>query len=488
MRKWWPLVAICLGTFMFLLDTTVLNVALPDIGADFSAPLSGLQWVMNVYTLVLAVLMLPFGSLADRVGPRTVYVAGLAVFAVASLGCALAPGTGVLVAARAVQGVGGAALSVATFALVVAVYRGPDLGRAMGVFGAFTGLGAAVGPMVGGVLTEWLSWRAAFYLNIPLALATLALTLRVLPARDRTPGVRRDAPRVDLPGTAAFALCAGSLTYALTTAGDDGLTPVAYAALALAALALALFVRLELRSPHPLLDVRLFRRRAFAAVMLCVLASSAAFAALLFTSVWLQSGLGLGPVRAGLALMPLALACFVASLVSGRALHGRSPRAVVGTGLLLSGVGCALQSGLDAGSSAGSLALGLAVTGAGVGLMTPAMAGAVFAAVPAERGGMAAGAMTTFRQLGPTLGVAAFGVLFRTGGADAGAGGAGASMAAGLSRVFLGAAGVGLAGAVLAFAFVRTSGATPERAEPRKRGLRGPGARRLPDGAAGVDS
>lgn len=441
MRPWWPLVAICLGTFLFLLDTTVLNVALPALGTDLHAPLSGLQWVVNIYTLALAVLMLPFGSVADRFGARNVYVAGLTVFALASLGCALAPDTGLLIASRAVQGVGGAAMSVSAFALIGAVYRGPDRGNAMGVFGAVTGLGAAVGPMLGGVLTQYLSWRAAFLLNLPLVAGTVALTLRVL-ANDRRPR----GHRIDLPGTAAFAVCTGALVHGLTRAGEDGWTPTVYASIALAAAALVVFVVLECRCAHPMLDVRLFGRASFAAVMVCVLASSAAFAALLFTSVWLQSGLGLGPVRAGAALMPLALASFATSLIAGRTLHGTSPRLVVGTGLLLSGIGCALQSGLDATSTAGSAALGLAVTGIGIGLMGPAMAGAVFAAVPADRGGMAAGTMTTFRQLGPTLGIAVFGVLFRTG--------SGAAPAEGLNRVYVAAAAAGLIGAALAYVFV----------------------------------
>ncbi|MFF3763752.1 MFS transporter [Streptomyces sp. NPDC001922] len=448
MRTWWPLVAICLGTFMFLLDTTVLNVALPDIGTDLNAPLSGLQWVLNIYTLALAVLTLPFGSLADRFGARNVYVAGLTVFALASLTCALAPNTGLLIASRAVQGIGGAAMSVSTFALIGAVYRGPDRAQAMGVFGAVTGLGAAVGPMLGGVLTECLSWRAAFFLNLPLVAGTVALTLRVL-GNDRRP----EAHRIDLPGTAVFALCTGALVYGLTRAGEDGWTPTVYALIALAAAALVLFVVVERRCVQPMLDVRLFGRASFAAVMVCVLASAAAFAALLFTSVWLQSDLGLGPVRAGLALMPLALASFATSLIAGRTLHGTSPRLIVGTGLLLSGIGCALQSGLDAHSTASSVALGLAVTGIGVGMMGPAMAGAVFAAVPAERSGMAAGAMTTFRQLGPTLGIAVFGVLFRTG--------SGAAPVEGLNRVYVAAAAVGVIGAALAYTFVRKPAPVP---------------------------
>ncbi len=441
MRKWWPLVAVCLGTFMFLLDTTVLSVALPDLGEGLSASLPELQWVVNIYTLVLAVLMLTMGSLVDRFGARTVYVAGLVVFGVGSLACGLAPGVGVLIAARGVQGIGGAAIAVTTFALIGSVYRGPDMGRAMGVFGAVTGLAAAAGPMLGGVLTQYLSWRAIFFVNIPFVVVTIALSSRVLVA-GRQPG----AARTDLPGVVAFALCGGSLTYALTRAGDEGWTaPEVVGLLVVSALALAVFVRIELRTAAPLLDVRLFSRGAFAAVMTCVIASTAAFAALVYTSVWLQSGLGLGPVRAGLALMPLALASFATSLITGRTLHGKSPRSILTTGLLLSGIGCALQTGLDAGSSAGSVAAGLAITGVGVGLIGPTMGAAVFAALPPERGGMAAGAMTTFRQLGQTLGVALFGVLFQH---------SGASPANGLNRVLIAATAAGIVGAALAYAFV----------------------------------
>ncbi|GGX42785.1 MFS transporter [Streptomyces noursei] len=459
MRKWWPLVAVCLGTFMFLLDTTVLSVALPGIGEGLSTSLSALQWVANIYTLVLAVLTLTMGALVDRFGARTVYVAGLMVFGIASLVCGSAPNAGVLVTARGVQGIGGAAMAVTTFALIGAFYRGPDMGRAMGVFGAVTGLAAAVGPILGGVLTQYLSWRAVFFLNIPLVAVTVALSLRVLAPVRQSAGTR-----IDLPGMIAFALCAGSLTYAVTSAGEEGWTsPAVLSLLALAALALVVFARVELRSPAPLLDVRLFARTSFSAVMMCVVASTAAFAALVYTSVWLQSGLGLGPVRAGLALMPLALASFATSLISGRRLHGKSPRAILATGLLLSGIGCALQSGLDTGSSAGSLAAGLALTGVGVGLMGPTMGAAVFAALPPERGGMAAGAMTTFRQLGQTLGVAVFGVLFQQ---------SVAALPEALNRVLIAAAAAGIIGSVLACIFVPKPAAA-NASVPARRDLTG---------------
>ncbi|WP_171163372.1 MFS transporter [Streptomyces sp. I05A-00742] len=438
MRKWWPLVAVCLGTFVFLLDTTVLSVALPRIGERLSASPAELEWVVNVYTLVLAVLMLTAGALADRYGARTVYVAGLAVFGLASLACGLAPGAGWLIAGRAAQGVGGAAIGVCTFALL-GVYRGPDFGRAMGVFAAVTALGAAAGPALGGVLTQCLDWRAVFLLNVPLVALTAALALRI-----PGDGARRPAVRVDPAGTVAFALCAGCLTHALTLAGEDGLSsPWVAVLLVTAAVALAVFVRVErARGAAALLDVRLFARASFSAVMGCVVASTAAFATLVYTSMWLQSGPAPGPVRAGLALMPLAVAACVTSLVAGRRLHGRSPRAVLGTGLLLSGLGCALQAGLDAGSTAVSVAAGLAVTGVGVGLTGPVMGAAVLAALPPERAGTAAGAMTTFRQLGQTVGVAAFGVLFRHGAP---------APYAGLDRVLLAAAAVGAVGAALAY-------------------------------------
>ncbi|MEU9020045.1 MFS transporter [Actinomadura sp. NPDC048394] len=436
MRRWTPLAAVCLGSFMFILDTTIVAVALPSVASGLHTSLSGLQWVANVYTLVLAVLMLPAGSFADRYGHRAAYTAGLAIFAAASAGCALAPDAATLIAARAVQGIGGAAMAVTAFSLLGAVYQGPALGTAMGVWGAVSGLGGAAGPMLGGVLTAALGWRAIFLVNLPVTLLTLVLTVKAI-----GPGERAARPAaLDPAGMALFAVCAGALTTALTWAGTDGWgAPPVLAGLGAALAALAAFVALELRRRHPMLDLRLFRDAAFSAVMICVLASSAAFACLIYTSIWLQSAVGLGPVRAGLALMPMALTTFAVSTVSGRRVP---PRTAVTGGLLLSGVGCALQAHLDGGSGASSITLGLVVTGAGVGLMIPAMGAAVMTAAPPERRGMAAGAMTTFRQLGQTLGVAALGVLFQNAPHDT---------AKGLDHVYLAAAVTGLAAAALAF-------------------------------------
>ncbi|QKG21014.1 MFS transporter [Actinomadura verrucosospora] len=440
--------AVCLGSFMFIVDTTIVAVALPSVARGLHTSLSGLQWVANVYTLVLAVLMLPAGSLADRYGHRTAYAAGLLVFAAASAGCALAPDAGALIAARAVQGIGGAAMAVTAFSLLGTVYQGPALGTAMGVWGAVSGLGGAAGPMLGGALTAWLGWRAVFLVNLPITLLTLVLTVKAVPRGERA---ARPAP-LDPAGMALFAACAAALTAALTKAGDRGWdSPEVLAGLAAALAALIAFAALEPRRRHPMLDLRLFRDAAFSAVMVCVLASSAAFACLIYTSVWLQSAAGLGPVRAGLALMPMALTTFAVSTLSGRRVP---PRTAVSGGLLLSGIGCALQAHLDTGSGASSITLGLVVTGAGVGLMIPAMGAAVMTAAPPERRGMAAGAMTTFRQLGQTLGVAALGVLFQQARHDP---------AAGLNHVYLAAALTGLTTAALAFTALKRPASKPSK-------------------------
>ncbi|WP_028921401.1 MFS transporter [Pseudonocardia acaciae] len=446
MRTWWPLVAVCLGSFLFLLDTTVVAVALPDIGRDLSgdvtASLATLEWVPNGYTLVLAVLMLSAGSVADRLGQRRACLGGLGVFGVASLACALAPGTGWLVAARCAQGIGGAALAVTGFALVAAAYQGRRRSTAIGVYFAVNSLAAAVGPIVGGLLTEHLGWRSIFFVNVPVVVLTMAMSAWALPADPARAG--RPA-RLDLPGMALFAVFAAGATFGLTSASEHGwASPATVAALAVAVAALVGFLAVEARRADGVLDVSLLRTAAFASALVACAVWSVVFAALVFTSVWLQAGLGLGPVAAGLAMVPLAGAAFLTSTVAGRALHGRSPRLTVGAGLVLNGVGCALQTGLDADSGPAALTLGLVVTGIGVGLAGPALGSAVLAAAPPHRAGMASGAMSTTRQLGQTLGVAAFGILFQAGDG---------AVTAGLVRVNMVAAALSLLAGLLAVAF-----------------------------------
>lgn len=406
---WWPLTAVCLGAFMLLVQAGLVPVALAGIAADLGGSFASLQWVLDGYALGLAALLLGAGVLGDLVGRRTVYVAGLALFALASVGCGLAPNIATLIAASIVQGAAAAAMFATTMALLSATYQGRQRGVAFGVWGAVNGAAAGLGVLLGGVLTEYVSWRAIFLINPPLAAVTIVLTLAAV-GESRNPHARR----LDWPGLLTFTAAAGTLTYGLIHAGAAGWdSPAALAWLGAGLLALAVFVAVERRSPYPLLDLTLFRSPRFTALMVAALALGiAAFGYVAYTSLWLQSVLHLGATGTGLALLPLSGAAFVTALATGRRLHGVSPRASVGGGMLLIGFGALAQAVVDEGSGWATVLFGLVVTGVGVGLLSPALAGATMAAVPPERAGMASGAMNTFRQLGQALGVAVLGAVF----------------------------------------------------------------------------
>ncbi|MFF6956510.1 MULTISPECIES: DHA2 family efflux MFS transporter permease subunit [unclassified Streptomyces] len=458
MRKWLPLVAICLGAFILLVDVTIVNVALPSMASDLDASFTSLQWVMDIYALALAALLMVAGSLADLFGHRRIYAAGLVVFALASLAAALSPNTAALITARAVQGVGGAAMFATSAALVSATYHGRDRGTAFGVWGAVNGAAAAAGPILGGLLTQGFGWQAIFLVNLPIAVVAVALTLKVLPAG------RRGAGRLDLPGAAAFTLAAASLTYALIRGGEHGWTEsLTLTAFAVAALAVVGFVVAEARSAHPMLDLALLRRASFSGLLGgALLYQAAAFSGLVYLSLWLQNVLGLSPIRGGLALMPLAGASFLAAAVAGRHMHRVAPRLPIAGGLVLIAAGCAvLWLSVHASSGQSALFAGLAVVGVGAGLATPVLVSAAVEAVPPQRAGMAGAAVNTFRQLGMTLGIAVFGAVFTSRLRDTTAGGGSlrAGYASGLDRISLYAAVAALAGAVLVLATLRPAAA-----------------------------
>jgi EmrB/QacA subfamily drug resistance transporter len=409
MRKWLPLVAISLGTFMLLVDVTIVTVALPDMARDLPASLSDLQWVMDIYALALAALLLGSGSLADRVGRKRIYLVGLVVFALASLACAVAPDPGLLIAARAVQGIGGAAMFATTLALLGAAYQGPDRAVAFGIWGAINGAASAIGPVLGGLLTEHLSWRWIFLINLPVSVVAVVMAVRVLvEARDPRAG------RVDVPGMITFGVSAGAVTWALIRGTEAGWTSASTLGLfAVSVVALAAFVLLQHRAEQPMLDLALLRNRSFVGIMLAgAVMTASAFAYLGYTSLWLQSVLNFGPVGAGLALLPLAVAAFVVAGPSGRLLGGVAPRITISAGLALVGIGDLAESLLSADSGRWALLPGLVIAGIGVGIAIPTLSSAALATVPPARAGMASGAVSTFRQLGFAFGIAIFGVLF----------------------------------------------------------------------------
>jgi EmrB/QacA subfamily drug resistance transporter len=461
-------------------------VALPDMARQLHTTFSDLQWVIDLYALVLGALVLTVGSVADRFGRRRLYLIGLVLFAVASLACGLAPNVGLLIAARGVQGVGGAAMFATTIALLNASYQGRDRGTAFGVWGAVAGGSAAVGPVLGGLLTEALSWRWIFFVNLPVSAAAVVLSLAASGA-DRRPATAR----FDLAGVLAFTAGAAATTFGLVRASSVGWAADETIGLIAAGLAaFVVFVLIERRARQPLLQVSLLRRPAFAAVMIAaLLLNAAAFAYLAYSSLWLQTVLGLSPVQAGLAgAAPMSLSAFVVSVAIGRYLHASNPRWIIGGGMALVGAGALLQAGLGPHSGWPHLVPGLIVAGIGVGLATPTLVSSAMSAVPVQSGGMAAGAVNTMRQLGYAFGIAVLGSVFsaRVGHVVAHQGGrpavaqaisggqaqrplaglpAGqrdtldqavhAASAAGLNAAFLLAGALGLAGSLIVLAAVR---------------------------------
>jgi EmrB/QacA subfamily drug resistance transporter len=415
-RKWWTLIAVSVATFMLLLDITVVNVALPSIREDLGASFTDLQWVIDAYALTLAALVLTAGSLADRLGRRRLFGTGLAIFTVASLLCALAPEPTVLNLARALQGVGGAAMFAVSLALIAQEFpAGRERGMAMGVYGATLGVAGALGPLVGGALTDSLGWESIFYLNLPIGAAALVVTyLRLRESRDP------DATRVDWAGVGTFSIALFLLVLALVRGNDEGWgsTPIV-ALLAGAGGVFVAFLAIERRVAEPMLPLGLFRRRAFTGVQLAAFAvSGSMFALFLYLSLYLQNYLGLSPFEAGLRYLPLTLASFFAAPLVIALLSRAPARALMSASLGVIGAGLLLMSGIDAGSEWTTLLGGFLVAGAGVGLLNPVIADVAVSVVPKEQSGMATGINSTFRQVGVAVGIAVWGAIFVGRGAD----------------------------------------------------------------------
>ena len=407
--KWWTLTAVCLGTFMLLIDLTIVNVALPDIQASLGASLSDIQWVVDAYALTLAALLLTAGSLADLYGRRRLYLVGVVVFTGASALCGVAQSSLMLELSRGLQGVGGAIMFSVSLALVANAFRGAERGLAFGVWGALAGVAAAVGPIIGGVLVSGLSWRWIFFVNVPVGAIALVLTmLRVVESRDE------QARRPDWLGFVLFSGALASLIYALIESGRSSFTatPV-LACFAAAAVLIIAFVLVETRSRHPMFDLRLFRVPTFVGGDIAAFGLSfSIFAMLLYVVLYLQNVLEYSALQTGVRLLVLSVGVLVASGVAGRLSEKVPVRALIGPGLVLVGIGLLLMRGLTAASSWTHLVPGLIVAGVGVGLVNPPLASTAVGVVEPRRSGMASGINLTFRQVGLATGVALLGTLF----------------------------------------------------------------------------
>ncbi|MFH8727565.1 MFS transporter [Streptomyces termitum] len=449
----------CLGQFMVLLDNTIVGAALPDMQRRLHTGLTGLQWIVDAYVLLVAMLLLAGGVFADRFGRKRVYLAGVAVFTAASVLCSLAPSVGWLAAGRVLQGIGAAALSPASLALLAAAHPAPrERVRAIGLWAGLSGIGLAAGPVAGGVLTEAFGWPAVFLVNLPIGAALLLVGLRSLD-ESRNPA----APAIDVPGTVLSALGVGALTYGLIEGGARGWTsPVILGSLAAAALLLAAFTAVEARRPAPMLPLGLFRQRLFTVshtamtVVGFALMGSTFFFSQFFVHVQGSSVLG-----AGLRTLPTSLAMVAVSPYAGRLAARYGFRPVVTTGLVLAGLGLLALGAVHAGTGYGNVWWRLAVVGAGFALTLSPLTGAAIQAVGPQEGGLASGVSGATRQIGAVLGVAVLGAVVRARQAD------GASFGAGLDTAFTTAGAVTLATAVLTGLWLTRSAAAPAHpAEP----------------------
>ena len=407
--KWWTLAAVCLGTFMLLLDITIVNVALPDIQTSLQSSFADLQWVVDAYALTLAALLLTAGSLADLFGRRRLYLIGLAVFTGASALCGAARSTLLLELSRGLQGVGGAVMFSVSLALLASAFHGKDRGVAFGVWGAITGVAVAVGPIVGGSLVSGLSWRWIFFVNLPIGALALALTFR------RVQESRNDhARRPDWLGFAVFSAALACLIYALIESGRSSFGDTAVVACFVAAAVLLVgFVVIEARSDHPMFDLRLFRLPTFVGGDVAAFGVSAGiFSVLLYLVLYLQDVLGYSALQTGLRLLVLSGGILLTSGAAGRLTAHVPVRALIGPGLLAVGGGLLLMRGLDASSAWTHLVPGMIVAGIGVGFINPPLASTAVGVVRAERSGMASGINSTFRQVGIATGIALLGTLF----------------------------------------------------------------------------
>lgn len=448
------LIGLSLGYFMVLLDLTIVTVALPGIGADLHAGLSGLQWVTNGYTITFAALLLTAGWLSDRYGGRRVFLAGLVAFGALSGVSAASASLTMLVVLRLLLGAAGALLLPASLAVIANAYADrARRARAVGSWAAITGAALAAGPLVGGVLTDTLGWRTIFLVNVPLALVSLIITLRLAPET-----ARKQRGGLDLTGQIGAVVALGALVYALIEGPERGwAAPAILTAFALAVVAAVVFVVAEARAGDAaMLPLRMFRSGTFSAALLAGLLANFGLSGLLFVlSLFFQESRGYSSLVAGLAFLPLTLPTAFNPVYTGRLVGRIGPRRPATIGFVLMGVGALLQAPFTGGTAVDLAAtlVGLAAFGFGVSFALPSLVAAITGPLPVELAGIGSGALNSARQVGASLGVAVLGVVL----------GLSSSNAAGTRWALLGGGLALLAGAIITGAGLRGPSASGAR-------------------------
>src|SRR6186713_3282019 len=408
-RKWWTLGAVAFGLFMIMLDNTVVFVALSAIQSDLGISTSELEWVVNGYALTFAVLMLTGGKLADLFGRRRIFIIGLAIFTASSLACGLATGATMLIGARVVQGVGSALMNPATLSIITATFPPRQRGTAIGIWVGVSAMALAIGPLVGGILTEQINWSWIFFINVPVGIVAIIVARLVInESRDES-----EEQRLDLPGLLSSGVGLFALTYGLIESNNYGWTsPRILASFAVAVVALVLFVVLEHRQRVPMLDLSLFRNRTFAgANTVMLLVALAMFGVFFFNSLYLQRVLGYSAIETGASFLPMTVLIVLIAPVAGRFSDRIGSRWLMGAGLVCLSASLLSFSRLGVDSSFWEVLPGLILGGIGMSLaMTPTTAAAM-GSVPVDKAGVGSAVLNSMRQVGGSLGIALMGAI-----------------------------------------------------------------------------
>jgi EmrB/QacA subfamily drug resistance transporter len=411
-RKWWTLAAMCFALFMIMLDNTVVNVALPSIQRDLHASISSLEWTVNAYTLTFAVLLVTGGRMGDIFGRRTMFLFGVIVFALSSAFIGFAPNQEVLVAGRAIQGIGAAFMMPGTLSIISDAFPPEERGRAIGTWAGVSGLALAIGPVVGGALTEYVSWRAIFFLNLPVAAGAVAVTLfAARNSRDET--VERS---VDYPGIAALSVGLTALILALIEGNRWGWGSTEIVALfATAVIGLIAFVLIETHRRVPMVDFRFFKSRTFAgANLVAIVISFAMLAQFFFMALYMQNILGFSALEAGVRFLPSTVMIIIIAPIAGRMADKIGPKPLIMAGLSILALSLFLQSQITVDSGYGTLLPAFVLLGIGIALTMSPMSTAAMNAVDVTKAGVASGVLSMGRMVGGSLGVAVTGALFQS--------------------------------------------------------------------------
>ena len=448
-RKWWTLAAVSFGLFMIMLDNTVVNVALPAIQEDLGADLSQLQWIVAGYALTFAALMLIGGKLADAFGRRLIFVVGIVIFTLASLWCGLSGTAEMLIVARVVQGAGAALMNPATLSIISATFPPKQRGAAIGIWAGVSALALAIGPLVGGLLTEHLSWHWIFFINVPVGVVAIAASLMLITeSKDET------HVSLDLPGLGTSALGLFALTYGLIEANTYGWTSSRIVgSFVVAVVALASFVMIERRSRFPMLDLSLFRSGTYTGANLTMLlVALAMFGVFFFVSLYMQNILGYSAVQAGAAFLPMTLLIILVAPIAGKTSDRFGSRWLMTIGMVLLGIQLLYFSQLSATSSFWNLLPGFILGGFGMAMAMTPTAAAATRAVPVQKAGVGSAVLNAMRQVGGSIGIALMGAIV----ADQVTKRPGVEgFMAGFERALIVAAVFAFVGSIVAFALVR---------------------------------